>query len=125
MKSRRPPPAGPNADDPQLAADVHDALRSLGWVVPLCEPEALAAEDAAAEVELPESLSDPQAVLAGTWVTARTPAPPLPGDPGIDATLARAAREAGHLAPDVEQAMRRDRQAAERQREDDRQGPQT
>ena len=116
MKPNRSSPA---PRGPQLDADVHDALRSLGWIVPRCERDVLAAEGrlADAPADLPPGLADPKAVLAGASSLAGGPGRtiPLATDPDIDATLARAAREDRRIPPEIEEAMRRDRQAAERQ----------
>jgi len=100
---------------------IHEAMRSLGWTVPQCEEDVLCAEAelAASPSPLPADLHDPNAAFqrrdesAGSEVLL-----PFPGDADIDATLARAAREAGHIPPEIEQAMRRDREAAERKHKD-------
>jgi len=120
-RSRRPGRRGGEA----LAADIHDALRSLGWVVPRTEDEVRLAERELADApppELPEALQDARGVFerrtAGEDARRRTL--PFPGRRDVDATLARAAREGGNIPPEVEQAMRRDRQAAERDDENGR-----
>jgi hypothetical protein len=105
----------------ELAADIHDAMRSLGWTVPTCVEDVLRAEAdlAASPSPLPAELQDAKAVFErpdespGADVVL-----PFGGDADIDATLARAAREAGHITPEIEQAMRRDRQAAQQERDD-------
>ena len=120
--NRKTPPAGPlGADD--MEADVYDALRALGWVVPQSEDDVRDAEDELqpAPSDLPDELKNAEAMLRRPRRTAPPPAGPhlpLPSDPDIDSTLARAAREGGHIPPDIEEAMRRDRQAAERDAED-------
>jgi len=117
MKKRnRQPPPGPRRT---LETDVHEAMRALGWVPPQCEDDVHAAEaelDLAA-VRLPAALADPPAGRAGRPGGSERVGPPLrfPADPDIDATLARAAREGGQVPPEIEQIMRRDREAAERQ----------
>jgi len=118
MKARQKPPAGRGGGGSDIKADVYDALRSLGWIAPQCDEDVRRAEQEAGArpVELPEALQDARAVLRGDRSAdePRARTLPLPGDPGIDSTLARAAREGGHVPPEIEEAMRRDRQAAER-----------
>jgi hypothetical protein len=125
MKPNRQSPDSP-ADDEALAAEIHQAIRSLGWAVPQCEADVLQAEAelAASPVGLPEELRDPKAVFDRAGKGAKAPPVSLqfPGDVAIDATLARAAREAGRITPEIEEAMRRDREAAERDLEDGKEG---
>lgn len=107
--------------------DLHDAMRALGWVVPECDADVARAEDAlsADPVALPEALQDARAVFEGRSDPSRA-AParlPLSGSRYIDATLARAAREGGTITPEVEQTMRRDREAAERDAQDGKTNP--
>jgi len=115
-------PRGPKRraeDNDDVSPDVQAALRSLGWTAPQCEEDVLAAESelATQRLPLPEKLQDPKAVFDGATEHGETPPSVLrfPGDPDIDATLARAAREGGHITPEIEEVMRRDREAAERE----------
>lgn len=97
-----------------LSPQVHEALGELGWLPPETERDVQRAEQRTSDQTLPETLRDPRAVFDRT----EEPPPatiPFPIDPDIDATLARAAREGGHLTPEIEEIMRRDRQAAERE----------
>jgi len=118
MGGKRSPNTHDDPDAAGLARDVHAALVSLGWVVPECDADVAQAEAelAAAPVPLPDALNDPGAVLDGASDRARVVPMrlPLPGRTDIDATLARAAREGGEIPPEIEQAMRCDREAAER-----------
>ena len=110
----------PKAPDPEaLAAEVHAALRAHGMLVPRDEGAVRRAE--AEPPPLPAELQDPDAVFARG---AESSAPqariaPFAGDAAVDATLARAARECGRLSPEIEAAMRRDREAAEREMDDE------
>ena len=116
----------------RLADEVHDALRALGWVAAQTERDVQLAERQLAEgperPELPAALRDPHAVRAGAPLGPQGPHAtlPLPAAGDADATLARAAREGGRVTPEIEQAMRRDRQAAERDaRRDDQHAGET
>jgi hypothetical protein len=112
-----PPPRGES--ERELADDVYDALHSLGWIVPQTEADVLRAETELAEAppDLPVELQDAQAVLEGSRPRGGAAPRPLafPPNADVDSTLARAAREGGRICPEVEEAMRRDRQAAERE----------
>ncbi|HUS91207.1 MAG TPA: hypothetical protein VM695_05120 [Phycisphaerae bacterium] len=106
----------PNQAD--IAAELFEALGSAGWIVPLCERDVAAAEARLGDApgELPGPLADPSAVLSGARSGGDAAGVIVfPPDADIDATLARAAREGGAIAPEIEQAMRRDRDAAERE----------
>ena len=108
--------AMPNGDE--LLCDVHLAMESLGWVVPQCEVEVRDAERrlGPAPIPLPEGLRDPHAVFGRKGEGCAVLGPlPASGSPYIEATLERAAREGGRITPEVEEAMRRDREAAERE----------
>jgi hypothetical protein len=109
-------------DDEALAADVHEAMVQAGWTVPTAPEDVAAAETqlAGKRIPLPEALREPGAVFERPDTEAGGEARriPFPGSADIDATLARAAREAGRLTPEVEEAMRRDREAAERELDD-------
>ena len=102
-----------------VADDVHGALSSLGWVVPLSEAEVAHAERelAAQPVGLPEVLVDAKAASQHADRECHTVPVSLPysGSTYIDASLARAAREGGEITHEVEEAMRCDRQAAQRE----------
>ena len=126
MRNRRSDGA-PAERDEALADKVHAAMRSLGWTVPLRAEDVLSAEADLAEhaPDLPEELRDAERVFerAGPRAEAARLVLPFPADADIDATLARAAREGGRLTGEIEEAMRRDREAAERERQDDQEDP--
>jgi len=107
---------------------VYAAMKSLGWIVPQCERDVRGAEKelpATAEA-LPEALREAGAVFDGKVADDGTvglnPATPT-ADTGVDENLARAAREGGTIGPAIEARMRRDREAAERRRDDSDNGP--
>ena len=111
----------PNAANPEaLAAEVHATLRAHGMLVPRDEGAVRRAE-AEPPPPLPAELQDPDAAFArgaeASGLAARVA--PFAGDAAVDATLARAARECGRLTPEIEAAMRRDREAAEREMDDE------
>ena len=107
-------------------AGIGEAALLLGWVVPTREEDVLCTEPdlAASPVTLPERLRDMNSVFEG--VERSLPqvkiSPFVPDNPRVDAALARAAREAGRLTPEVEERMRRDRKAAQDEREKDDHG---
>jgi hypothetical protein len=95
-------------------------LDCLGWLPPRDEAAVAAAEQeqTGRVVSLPPEFSSPQAA----WMRARTGADRpraapaalrFPPSADVEAGLARAAREGGRLSPEIEEAMRRDRDAAE------------
>jgi hypothetical protein len=101
----------------RLSADVAAAAGALGWVPPtdVRDVARLEEELAAAPVRLPEELRAAPEVRSGgaadrPW---RAEASGLPVSADADAAMARAAREGGPVPPEVEEAMRRDRRAAE------------
>lgn len=110
----------PGEEDEQLLRDVNDAMKSLGWRIPLTAEDVRGAEEALAEVPVrgPAGLIEPAGKLDGGPVelSVRPQAFADRCDGDIETTLARAAREAGHLTPEIEEAMRQDRQDAERRR---------
>jgi hypothetical protein len=114
-------------DENLLAADVCEAMGDLGWRIPQDEAAVAKAEAWVAQeaLPLPDGLREPGRVfsrlpeeppLAGAAIAA------LRGDEAIGETLARAAREGGELPSDVEETMRRDREAAEREADGSHEG---
>lgn len=99
-----------------LEKDLFVALRRFGWTIPQTEEEV---EKAEKEIErnlvtLPGSLRDPSTLLDKLH---NLPQPSVhessvPDDATVE-HLARAAREAGEITPEVEERMRQDRKAAE------------
>ena len=105
--------------DEEIGGDVRATLAAMGWILPLSEAEVARAERELAEqgVMLPEGLRDVKAVFEREEREGEVVVRPLPssGSPYLGATLARAAREGGEITPEVEERMRRDREAAERE----------
>lgn len=103
------------ADD-ELSAAIHRALGQEGWTVPVDETAVAEAEAWLREEQAPlppELERDPLSLLSSSPAHATTcRAPVWPCEP-VETTLARAAREGGALSAEVEEAMRRDREAAE------------
>ena len=112
-KSRGRPKSGRDPGE----RDVHEALKSLGWVVPESEHDVRQAEEDLAEsrIGLPESLTDAAAVFERKAARGFANVSPLcsPLDRQSEQDLARAARQGGPIPPEMEERMRRDRKAAE------------
>ncbi len=105
-----------------LERAIHKAVRAEAWLLPENEDEVAESEVDFVEddVELPESLADPLAVLNREVRqkprTRRTREP----DRAYEEELRRAAREGhGRITPEIEARMRRDRRAAEQEGSDD------
>ena len=100
--------------DRALECDVHEALKAMGWLMPESEAEVQPAEAEVPEraAPLPAALLDPDKVFTGRSGAA-APLQALPLDTVADEHLARAARAGGPIPPEIEERMRRDRQAAE------------
>jgi hypothetical protein len=111
----------PEKDDPppskaNLERHVYEAMRSLGWIIPTTEEDVARAESMLSReaVELPEELKNPYHILESMDTDCPASDPePVPVDAEVEENLARAAREGGVIRPEIEQRMRRDRQAAE------------
>jgi hypothetical protein len=115
--SRRKHSATPPEENPALLQEVRAGLAHMGWLMPQEEKQVAAAEgDLAARgtPRCPPALRDPSAVFSGRAAPLSTREAPGLG-PSAEArqALARAAREAGRITPEIEQRMRRDRKAAE------------
>ncbi|MHC4717690.1 MAG: VOC family protein [Planctomycetota bacterium] len=112
-----------NEEQTEMEQDVHAALIANGWLTPTREDDVDAAEAELRDdpVELPADLADPAAVFERAASEAQPALLRFPGSPDIDATLARAAREGGTVTPEIEEIMRRDREAAEREMDDEAQ----
>jgi hypothetical protein len=112
---KKPEKDGPPPNDVNLKRHVYEAMRSLGWIIPTTEEDVERAEALLSKenIELPEELRDPYAILA----SMDSNCPPssvesIPAATAIEENLARAAREGGAIQPEIEQQMRRDCQAA-------------
>lgn len=109
-----------------LDADVHQALKSLGWTVPECEDDVRRAEAelSGSATPLPESLTNAGAVFkekaAGRLANVKPVS--FSADPAAGENLARAARQGGKIPPEIEDRMHRDRQEAERELDQDEDG---
>jgi len=118
---RKPDNRDPDGSD-DLEREVDEAMTSLGWKVPQTEDEVLRAEAELAEnpAPLPDELTDPEQVFDRAPGQVETGAEPLlfPTDQDIEADLARAARDGGPIPPEIEEVLRRDREAAEREFDD-------
>ncbi len=99
--------------------DVHQAMRSLGWLVPECEDDVRRAETqlAGTAPPLPAELADAAAVFQGKLGGGAPDMGPIAFGPDAQAegNLARAARQGGKIPPEIEDRMRRDREDAERE----------
>jgi hypothetical protein len=124
MKKDRKAAKRHTPDDEDIAPDVHQAAKSLGWVVPQSEEDVLQAERELSKqpAALPEELQDPKEVFerGAACGAAESKSLEFPPDPDIDATLNRAAREGGRITPEIEERMRQDREAAERNLENEK-----
>ena len=111
--------------DAALTAEVYHALNSDGQLIPQSDPDVIAAEQrlAAGPVELPTALQGPAAVFERTAPDSDTNVIAFPAKTDVDATLRRAAREGGHLTPEVEQRMQDDRRRAQQEQDDTDHGP--
>ena len=111
-------------DDEEMGGEVREALSLLGWVLPQREEDVAFAERDLAEhpVALPGELGDAAAVFEREDDEGEVVLGPLPSsaDAYLDATLARAAREGSEITAEIEERMRRDREAAEREADDER-----
>ncbi|HUU59057.1 MAG TPA: hypothetical protein VMZ50_05905 [Phycisphaerae bacterium] len=125
--SRNRKPRNPQADDDEaLAADVHEAMKLMGWTVPESEDDVRRAEQElpASAAPLPGALADPKAVFDGKAACgfADLKTPSFPPDAAGEDHLARAAREGGPIPPEIEERMRRDREQAERESDREQNG---
>ena len=122
MTRKRNTPRPPDNDE-ALTGEVSRSLADLGWLVPQTEDDVARAEAALADdpPELPDTLEDPAAVFDGPDPTGAAPEriAQFPDNSDTDAGLARAAREAGRITGEIEDAMRRDRQAAQKDLDQD------
>jgi hypothetical protein len=106
-----------NANAPHLEDEVHGAMQHEGWVIPTTPQAVLLMESrmVKAKLPLPASLAgDPLSILkAPSNPIALRPCGPVE-NPVVLENLARAARDAGELSPEVEEQMQRDRERAEK-----------
>jgi len=112
MSRRRNHPAA----ERELNDLVYQAMESSGWTVPTTPEQVAHAEEVLWETSPEGCATGPPAfeeVAADS--RARSPSPFAETEDTIrlEQTLARAARMGGELPPEVEETMRRDRDAAE------------
>lgn len=110
------PPSQGNADD--LDRKLYNAMCSLGWLTKLDE-EILKEDEHQFEQSghvLPAELSDPGLIIQKIRqreIAAKEKMASV--NQSIAENLARAAREGGKISPEIEERMKRDREATERQ----------
>jgi len=105
--SRRVREQPPEAD-PQLLSVLERAAQSLGWFLPETLEEVKVWDEADAELDTDTLVVAERVIAFPSEVAAEE-------STGIQDQLARAAREgSGEISADVEEAMRRDRERAER-----------
>lgn len=102
-------------DDNDLA--ISEVVKAVLGQIPVTADQVHQAEQSLAgrPIPLPARLQDHRAVFDGPVKAPAVVA--FPSSPEVDATLSRAARDAGHLTPEVQERMRRDRQAAEERKD--------
>ena len=101
-------------DDSKLGLAIVESARSLGWLLPETEQQVAAEEENLEDVQLPPSLLDPYAVLDRVAASTKKPRTDPASSEELEQELARAAREgAGQIPAEVEDQMKRDREAAE------------
>lgn len=107
-----------------LEQELYYALMKEGLFVPETDEDVTRAEEelSASDIVLPESLSDPDSILAKRESDIRVDHMRLRDVSNTAENLARAARAGGVLPLEIEERMRRDRAQAERKA---REGEQT
>jgi hypothetical protein len=99
-----------------LEREVFRAMRSEGWLIPTTVEEVLEAQKSLAEAGIDiNSLAEKphDRPVASGKVISICPANGIASGNEIRENLARAAREGGEISSEVEERMRRDRDAAE------------
>ena len=113
--SKKPskPVSDPRGED--FDAEVLQAMRLKGWLLPQTEEDvALAeAEMEKSEVRLPQQLSDPGELLRSSRKKRSPAARVVSSSQQTEENLAWAARNGGEIGPEVRERMRMDRQRAE------------
>lgn len=107
----------------RLEARMYEAFKAQGWQVPRTADEVAQAEAELAEapVELPAALQTPPDLDTRDSALTQEPSrrPILQGPKHIYEGMARAAREGRRISEETERVLRRDRETAERQRDQD------
>jgi hypothetical protein len=106
-----------DANAPHLEDEIYGAMQREGWTIPTTPELVLLMEKRIAKTKLtlPTSLAgDPLSIL-------KAPSKPIVisqcgpvEDPSLLDNLARAARDAGELLPEIEAKMQKDREQAEK-----------
>jgi hypothetical protein len=103
-------------DRATLEREVLQAMHDEGWLAPETESDVARAEAqlAAEKIQIPASFENPRDLLRRAR-KIRTNNASAMDQQHVEAreNLARAAREGGTIAPEIEERMRRDRDAAE------------
>lgn len=100
-----------------LERKIYATLRSKGLIIPITAQEVLDAEALMKGnmIELPEELRDPEVILNRSKQKLSIKFSPLSSsNKETEENLARAAREDGKISPEIEERMRKDREAAEK-----------
>jgi len=102
-------------DRSTLEREVMRAMRGEGWLAPETEEEVLETEGklASERITMPTSLDHPRELLHRPIEIRTAQSKLAPKSSEVEENLARAAREGGKISPEVEQRMKRDRDAAE------------
>jgi hypothetical protein len=108
---------GDKANRSMLERELLLAIRAEGWLAPETEQEVLEAEKklATERIMMPTSLDHPRGLLyrGGGARPIHFPQPKIESAQETE-SLARAAREGGTISSEVEERMKKDRDAAER-----------
>jgi len=90
-------------------------MREEGWLAPETEAEVLQTEPklASETITMPTSFNHPRELLHRNIEIRTAQSTTTPKSSEVEENLARAAREGGKISPEVEQRMKRDRDAAE------------
>ena len=103
--------------DEQFVAELYRALKDAGSIIPVTEADVAEIDGLPQRRfhEVPSVLLDAKAVFAKIGEPQSCVLKPTPHvNLEVQQNLARAAREGGHIPPEVEDKMRRDRKQAER-----------
>lgn len=106
-----------------LERKIYATLRSKGLIIPITAQEVLDAEALMKGnmIELPEELRDPEVILNRSKQKLSIKFSPLSSsNKETEENLARAAREDGKISPEIEERMRKDREAAEKKHKNER-----
>jgi hypothetical protein len=100
-----------------LEDQIHGAMQQEGWSIPTTPQAVLLMESrlAKAKPKLPASLAaDPISLLKAPAKSIELRPCASVENPALLENLARAARDAGELSPEIEEKMQRDREFAEK-----------